>query len=323
MQYLTSCASNTNGYFSMLYYYEPLGRMESAYTTYDNFSSQDWICQPVDSEHGSTENLSACIDDDLIPHHGGAWSTGYTWLSDSYFGWGEEEPTILTLSMTYNSGSPVPPGGGNVYFDVFLENVSGQTLDFDAWVDIAFEGGPPTTVIMRSLTNYMPGWTINRPDTWFPVPGTYPAGDYALYGRAGTHPNDIWVEDGFSFLKSGEINGTTFMPFIPDSKFPNPFDRIDMGESVKLIPAGCNLVSISPNPFNPGATIRYTVPEISFVNLSIYDISGRKVEELVAGWRDPGLYAVPFEATGITSGLYFARLVTSDLIEVQKLVLTK
>ncbi len=51
-----------------------------------------------------------------------------------------------------------------------------------------------------------------------------------------------------------------------------------------------------PNPFIPAATIRYTIPIRSHVSLSVYSALGQKVAELVNGEKDPGSYAVTFDA---------------------------
>ncbi|MFX0092550.1 MAG: hypothetical protein ACFFBD_12370, partial [Candidatus Hodarchaeota archaeon] len=87
-------------------------------------------------------------------------------------------PPELVIDLTYQSGSPVPPLGGNLFFDVYLENIGTIAVNFDAWLDVEFEIGPPWTVVQRAFTNYLPGWAVNRPNTYFPVPSYYGAGNY-------------------------------------------------------------------------------------------------------------------------------------------------
>ncbi|MBX2990277.1 MAG: T9SS type A sorting domain-containing protein [Bacteroidetes bacterium] len=84
-----------------------------------------------------------------------------------------------------------------------------------------------------------------------------------------------------------------------------------------------------PNPFNPSTTIRYELPEAVHASLVIYDVMGRKVAELVNGTHEAGYYAATWDASGVASGVYFARFTATDmsggvrLNKVSKLVLTK
>jgi hypothetical protein len=73
----------------------------------------------------------------------------------------------VIVELTYQSGSPVPAGGGNLYFDVYVENQDTQAADFDAWLDVEYEGGAPSTMVLRSFTNYqpdeLPAWLDDQP----------------------------------------------------------------------------------------------------------------------------------------------------------------
>jgi hypothetical protein len=98
-----------------------------------------------------------------------------------------------------------------------------------------------------------------------------------------------------------------------------------MIEASQTIPVQPNQIglSASPNPFNPTTAISYQLSAVSFVNLSVYDISGRKVAELVNGMRDAGSHSVTFDGSGLASGIYLYRLTAGDFSAVQKLVLLK
>jgi hypothetical protein len=235
-----------------------------------------------------------------------------------YFDQGSTSP--IELALTYVSGSPVPSGGGNLYFDVHLENVGSEPLDFDAWIDIAYQGGVPTTVVQRSFTWYLPGWAVNRPNTFFPVPGGYATGNYTFTGKAGIHPDNVWTESGFPFVKLGVSNGNEFQPWAVAGA-PNPFEKIDMNDEIVLDKYG--LLTAYPNPFNPETVISYQLSVISHVNLAVYDVAGRQIAELVDGWRETGLHDVTFDASNLPSGIYFALLSAGNYTQTQKLLLIK
>jgi hypothetical protein len=230
-------------------------------------------------------------------------------------------PYDLFVDLTYVSGSPVSPGGGNIYFEVFVENQDSNPADFDGWLAVEYAGGPPTTVASRIFTNFLPGWTINRPDMFYPVPGAWAAGNYEMYGRVGDEPGDVWAEDGFPFVKSGVSDGSAFVPWAVDGA-PNPFDEITKPEEA-VLPSQTVLHGAYPNPFNPATVIRYQLPAVSFVNLAVYDLSGRKVTELVNGWRDAGSHEAAFDASDRSSGIYIYRLTADDYYATGKMLLIK
>lgn len=214
----------------------------------------------------------------------------------------------LNVELTYVSGSPVPAAGGNLYYAVFVENAGTVPLNFDAWIDIAYEGGPPTTVLQRSFTNYLPGWTINRPNVFFPVPGSYAAGNYTLTGRVGIHPSVIWNESGFPWSKAGDDALIGFAPWIPDG-VPNPFEEVIANAGTPdVVPESFTLNRLYPNPFNPTTTFTFALPEVSQVKLAIYNLQGQLIATLVDGLRDAGTHDVTFDASNLASGIYLYRL---------------
>ncbi len=133
---------------------------------------------------------------------------------------------LMNIDLTYVSGSPVPATGGDLIFDVYLENEDNIALIFDAWLETSYEGGAPTTLVQRAFTDFQPGWIIDREDMFFPVPGGYAAGNYTFTGKVGIHPSVAWDESGFPYTKSGVANNGVFVPFLPASGMPNPFDVI-------------------------------------------------------------------------------------------------
>jgi hypothetical protein len=78
-----------------------------------------------------------------------------------------------------------------------------------------------------------------------------------------------------------------------------------------------------PNPFNPRTTISFTIPTESHVTLEIFNVTGEKVATLVDGTRTAGLHLVPFDATGLSTGIYVYRLTAGDMRETRKMILLK
>jgi len=78
-----------------------------------------------------------------------------------------------------------------------------------------------------------------------------------------------------------------------------------------------------PNPFNPSTEISYEVPKASFVKLSVFNMLGQKVADLVNGEQNPGKYQAPFNASNLSSGIYFYRLTAGSFVSIKKMVLIK
>ena len=78
-----------------------------------------------------------------------------------------------------------------------------------------------------------------------------------------------------------------------------------------------------PNPFNPTTTIQFSIPETSFIELSVFDILGRKVAKLVEGKFEVGTHKVTFDATNLSSGIYFYKLKSEKFSAVKKMILMK
>ncbi len=84
-----------------------------------------------------------------------------------------------------------------------------------------------------------------------------------------------------------------------------------------------SLMQNFPNPFNPSTTIVFTVPRQDDVTLSVYDVSGRMVEELYSGNLKQGAYEVNFAGDNLASGVYIYRLTTSEGAFSKKMLLFK
>ncbi|HEY5534021.1 MAG TPA: T9SS type A sorting domain-containing protein [Ignavibacteria bacterium] len=94
------------------------------------------------------------------------------------------------------------------------------------------------------------------------------------------------------------------------------------------IPDKFSLYQNYPNPFNPTTKIKFDIKkefrnQESEVKLSIYDILGRKIEDLVNEKLQPGSYEITFDGANLPSGIYFYRLTTEGYSDVKKMTLLK
>ena len=89
------------------------------------------------------------------------------------------------------------------------------------------------------------------------------------------------------------------------------------------VPTQFNLSQNYPNPFNPVTTIEYSIPNDGLVTLKVYNIVGEEVVTLVDEIRQPGNYDISFEASNLSSGVYFYKLKAGNFSLVKKMIINK
>ena len=91
-----------------------------------------------------------------------------------------------------------------------------------------------------------------------------------------------------------------------------------------IIPNDYALYQNYPNPFNPVTFIRIDVPKETMVTIKLYDILGREVRTIFNQVMKPVTgYEIPFEATGLSTGVYFYRMTAGDISITKKMILQK
>ncbi|MDP1677118.1 MAG: T9SS type A sorting domain-containing protein [Bacteroidota bacterium] len=97
----------------------------------------------------------------------------------------------------------------------------------------------------------------------------------------------------------------------------------DVANGVTVLPDRFSLEQNYPNPFNPTTVIRYQIPAANYVSLKIFDAIGREMALLVNEEKERGSYEVSFDASNLSSGMYFARLQSGNQIQMKKMLLLK
>lgn len=140
----------------------------------------------------------------------------------------------------------------------------------------------------------------------------------------------------YEYLDLSVIPGMTYTYVLADVDYANHENKYqDMAVTISIqetnIPTEFALEANYPNPFNPVTTISYQLPEESKIGLSIFDMNGSLVTTLVNQEMPAGCYEVRWNATGLSSGIYFYRLTAGDpetssgqvFVETKKMVLMK
>jgi len=95
----------------------------------------------------------------------------------------------------------------------------------------------------------------------------------------------------------------------------------DIGDD--LIAAGCQLEQNYPNPFNPSTTIKFSLQNTSQVKLTVFDVAGKEIANLVNSSLSSGSHSYKFDAADLPSGVYFYKLNVNGNQMLQKMLLQK
>jgi hypothetical protein len=116
-------------------------------------------------------------------------------------------------------------------------------------------------------------------------------------------PDDAYIEIFIKSSGSTPNMGSTYN--IDDLAFSNP---TDVQGSLSVSPATFALSQNYPNPFNPSTMITYQIPTDGMVRMDIYNILGKTLATLVNEEKPAGKFAVTFDGSQFTSGIYFYRI---------------
>lgn len=122
-------------------------------------------------------------------------------------------------------------------------------------------------------------------------------------------------------VRSKTADGT-FSPYSSTAKF-NLVEGVTSVEDEAVVPAEFSLAQNFPNPFNPTTTIAFNIPVDANVTLTIYNALGERVETIVTDFLKAGSYKFNFNASKLTSGVYFYQVSAGEFKAVKKMILMK
>ncbi len=215
---------------------------------------------------------------------------------------------------------------------------------------VGFEGDQVwvfTTIPDLTFTSVLPPrWTIAdtsiTPDTWYRLQFSYRPDTLRarlFSGKDSTYLGGVtatFTVDNFAHTTTGPFRIGT-RKTIDQTWFNGRLDNVKIYNYVpqrfrktytatpadKDLPRQTRLSENYPNPFNPTTRIRFSLPKTTEVQLTVYDMLGRRVETLVAGRRQAGRHEVTFRAEDLASGMYLYRLETDDFSQTRKMLLVK
>lgn len=126
----------------------------------------------------------------------------------------------------------------------------------------------------------------------------------------------------YSYLDN-TVNEGEYSYRLKQIDYDGTFEYSNTIEVVTKIPAQFTLDQNYPNPFNPTTTIKYSLPVTNFVTLAVYNSLGERVSTLVNQVVESGIHNIEFNASNLTSGIYFVRMESGSFVSAIKIALMK
>jgi hypothetical protein len=240
-------------------------------------------------------------------------------------------PTAISNALTYDSGYVSSPT---------LRTGTGYWLRFASDQAISMFGDSSTTDTIPVSVGWNMVGSLSSPIPVSSVQSDPPGmitSEFFGYGAGYVHAAVIDPGKGYwvKVLQPGNLIFTTgpvapasanAIRITPTQELPPPAPDITgaPGEhDPRLAPKEFSLAQNYPNPFNPQTTVQYSIPELQFVSLKIYDITGRELATLVREVKAPGVYAVHWDAGQLPGGVYLFKLTGGARTAMIKVLLVK
>ena len=229
---------------------------------------------------------------------------GFTdmYFADSLTGWRSFGSMRKTTDGGLNWVTQTLPQGGIILTSgvVNFSNLNKDTI-FGVGGEVFYGSGQFRGIIYR---------TVNGGENWlFQVPDT------TIHSAQYRYIQFIDKLKGWAYWVSGGVHTTNG----GDPVWLTAIEQIS-----SEVPKEFRLYQNYPNPFNPVTNIKYQITKSKYVNLIVYDITGKKLIDLVNRKQNAGTYEVDFSGNGLSSGVYFYSLIVdSKIIDTKKMILIK
>lgn len=197
----------------------------------------------------------------------------------------------------------IPALGGSFCYNLTIANANSACWILDIWKATILPNGQMITLPITSDRIFPGNINISRDSLEQNVQERAPAGNYNFIVRLGIFPDTVFTEDALGFAKAEQID--------------NELLANASGTQINFN------MAISPNPFNPITNISYNLLEAGNISLIIYNVAGREVAKLADGFYASGEHSITFNASALSSGIYFAKLSAGNFQQTQKILLIK
>ncbi len=308
--YLVEQSETKTGPFNFSYSADGIFENRPIEIAYDNtepvgvyrLSVGDTVAVVFDGIQGTRLDSIRVALRNMVPIQGGIWTSTNKVLSKKLISLtvqGKTVPDVLYPNATYPYAQPYPNW---VTVDLRQYNIdAGSNFAVAFVIDGVYENSSsPTNRVMH--TN---------------IAGSSPYHSYTYLNNPseGKEPGWFYISDGTTI--SLYLIRAYVSYIISNNK-----------EAIELLPSSYALEQNYPNPFNPSTVISYQIPEMTNVQIKIYDALGREIRTLIDEIKPAGKYNIAWDGRDnsgnlVSSGVYFYKIVAGNFVQTKKMILMK
>ncbi|MBW7889192.1 MAG: T9SS type A sorting domain-containing protein, partial [Bacteroidetes bacterium] len=297
--------------------------------TVKKLDGNNWVTVGTEGVSGIYANdISMVIDENAIPYviySNGSYNGKASVLRYSGGTWESVGPNTISSDQVSNTSIHISPNG--IPVASYLEN-DGSPYKAVVKKFSELESDPlPVELSAFFVTQNSNNVTLH----WQTATETNNAG-FDIEKQTGK--SEVWKKIGFQ-EGSGTSNSVKKYSYteknLSEGKYFYRLKQIDRdgkfsySQEVEAVvtsaPKEFSLLQNYPNPFNPTTTIQYSLPANGNVTLTVYDLLGKEAAVLVNGMQLAGNYSVSFNASQLSSGVYFYRLQAGRFVETKRFTL--
>jgi len=339
---------NGNVYVSGLSKQDSVSGWDLAIIKYNTDGDQQWVS--VYSTNGNDEPYDMVLDDSgnvYVTGESSVFATGRDYITIKYNTNGEEQWasrfTGLNTTQSERAHAIAVDKQNNVYVTgqsyggtagglLDIATVKYNSIGSEEWVarynyvDAGLDTGEDIVVDDEGNV-YVGGNSLNENNNYDYVLLKYNTDGVeqwaARYNGTADQDDDleaIGIDSKNNIYITGGARETGTSEDVVTIKYSQTSTNVN--EEEKSI-SDFKLLQNYPNPFNPATCIEYRVVSSEYVTLKIYDVLGNEIEVLVNEEKPAGIYEVNFDASGLTSGIYYYRFQAGSFSETKKMMLIK
>jgi hypothetical protein len=211
--------------------------------------------------------------------------------------------TIITTTSQNNLDIKVR----KLYNSTFVGTISGSVVYSNQGLPL--EGA---IVYLKTPFGVLKSFGITKSDGTYTIPNVG-EGEYSLTAnRIAFNNNNVF----------GLIMDYNFGTNLPNQNF-NLQQTVSVSQISSIVPAKYNLYQNYPNPFNPTTKIKFDIQKSGFAKLSVYDMQGKLVKDLVNEAVPAGSFEVSFDGKELSSGIYYYKMEIDGFVITKKMMLVK
>ncbi|MFC2119949.1 T9SS type A sorting domain-containing protein, partial [Bacteroidota bacterium] len=243
---------------------------------------------------------------------------------------GTDDPLTLVATWDWTQG-------GTKVHQLAVNDFFGGAATDEMYIDDYYFGDTPPAIVPVELTSFAAN-VNNEGDVilnWTTATETNNQG-FEVQRSTDNQFTTIGFVDGFGTSTEnhnysyvdGSVQAGSYTYRLKQVDYDGTFEYSDIVEVNVTVPDVFSLEQNYPNPFNPSTMIKFSLAADSKVSLTVFDILGQEVSNLISGNLAAGLHEINFNASNINSGVYFYRIDATgvdgtNFTSVKKMILTK